>query len=259
MKKLRVLLVDDEIMIREGFKRLFDWEAHDCEVVGEAADGMEALTQIDDLCPDIVIMDINIPIMNGLKVISLSRIKHPQIAFVIVSGYDDFSYCREALRLQITDYILKPVNYEEFGTCIDNLKISLFENRVSSASEPEKQEERTITGITKYLQEHLAEDLSLSVLAEEFHLNPQYISQLFKNEIGVNFLTYLTNIRMEKAKKLLLSTSLSVAEVAEKSGYGDYRVFTKVFKKSEGITPSQYRRDFLEETETGKGMAGIRI
>ena len=244
MKKLRVLLVDDEIMIREGFKRLFDWDAHDCEVVGEAADGMEALTQIDALRPDIVIMDINIPIMNGLKVISVSRIKHPNTAFVIVSGYDDFSYCREALRLQITDYILKPVNYEEFGNCIDNLKISLFEKRVSTEAEPENQEERTITGITRYLQEHLTEDLSLSVLAEEFHINSQYISQLFKNEIGVNFLTYLTNIRMEKAKKLLLSTSLSVAEVAEKSGYGDYRVFTKVFKKNEGITPSQYRRDF---------------
>ena len=246
MKKLRVLLVDDEIMIREGFKRLFDWQAHDCEVVGEACDGMEALTQIDTLRPDIVIMDINIPIMNGLKVIQLSRIKHPNTAFVIVSGYDDFSYCREALRLQITDYILKPVNYEEFGTCIDNLKISLFERRVSSAAEPEKQEERAITGITRYLQEHLAEEISLSVLAEQFHLNPQYISQLFKSEIGVNFLVYLTNIRMEKAKKLLLSTALSIAEVAEQSGYGDYRVFTKVFKKSEGITPSQYRRDFLE-------------
>ena len=236
MKKLRVLLVDDEIMIREGFKRLFDWEAHDCQVVGEAADGMEALAQIDSLCPDIVIMDINIPIMNGLKVIQISRIKHPEIAFVIVSGYDDFSYCREALRLQITDYILKPVNYEEFGFCIDNLKISLFEQRVA-AEEPAAQEERTINGLTRYLQEHLA---------EQFHLNPQYISQLFKSEIGVGFLTYLTNIRMEKAKKLLLSTSLSIAEVAEQSGYGDYRVFTKVFKKTEGSTPSQYRRDFLE-------------
>ena len=149
------------------------------------------------------------------------------------------------MRLQITDYILKPVNYEEFGTCIDNLKISLFEKRISSAQEPEKLEERTITGITRYLQEHLTEELSLSVLAQEFHLNPQYISQLFKNEIGVNFLSYLTNIRMEKAKKLLISTSLSIAEVAERSGYGDYRVFTKVFKKSEGLTPSQYRRDFL--------------
>lgn len=246
MKKLRVLLVDDEIMIREGFKRLFDWDAHDCEVIGEASDGMEALSQIDSLRPDIVIMDINIPIMNGLKVIQLCRIKHPNIAFVIVSGYDDFSYCREALRLQITDYILKPVNYEEFGNCIDNLKISLFEKRVKTENEDLKQEERTITGITRYLQERLTDDISLSVLAQEFHLSSQYISQLFKNEIGVNFLTYLTNIRMEKAKKLLLSTSLSVAEVAQQSGYCDYRVFTKVFKKHEGITPSQYRRDFLE-------------
>ncbi|MDD6274890.1 MAG: response regulator [Clostridiaceae bacterium] len=83
---MRVLLVDDEIMIREGFKRLFDWDAHDCEVVGEAADGMEALSQIDNLKPDIAIMDINIPILNGLKVIQLARIKHPEMAFVIVSG-----------------------------------------------------------------------------------------------------------------------------------------------------------------------------
>ena len=246
MKKLRVLLVDDEIMIREGFKRLFDWEAHDCEVVGEAADGMEDLTQIDTLHPDIVIMDINIPIMNGLKVIQLSRVKHPDIAFVIVSGYDDFSYCQQALRLQITDYILKPVNYEEFGGCIDTLKISLFERRVLETPEPEAQEGRTITSITRYLQEHMGEDVSLGVLSEEFHLNPQYISQLFKSEIGVGFLAYLTGIRMERAKKLLLTTDLPVAEVAEQCGYGDYRVFTKVFKKNENVTPSQYRRDFRE-------------
>ena len=250
MKKLRVLLVDDEIMIREGFKRLFDWEAHNCEVVGEAADGMEALAKIDTLDPDIAIMDINIPIMNGLKVIQLSRIKHPNTAFVIVSGYDDFSYCREALRLQITDYILKPVNYEEFGACIDNLKIALFQRQAPKSQDP--QEERSILLITRYLQEHLAEDLSLSVLAEQFHLSAQYISQLFKTEIGVGFLAYLTNIRMEQAKKLLLSTSLSIAEVSEQSGYSDYRVFTKVFKKAEGITPSQYRRDFLEDTGISK-------
>ena len=214
-------------------------------MVGEAADGMEALAKIDTLDPDIAIMDINIPIMNGLKVIQLSRIKHPDTAFVIVSGYDDFSYCREALRLQITDYILKPVNYEEFGACIDNLKIALFQRQ--SPKHQDRQEERTITLITRYLQEHLAEEISLSILAEEFHLSAQYISQLFKSEIGVGFLAYLTNIRMEQAKKLLLSTPLPIAEVSEQSGYGDYRVFTKVFKKSEGITPSQYRRDFLED------------
>lgn len=250
MKNLRVLLVDDEIIIRRGFRQLFDWEAHDCEVVGEAADGMEALSQIDSLNPDIVIMDINIPIMNGLKVIQLSRMKHPETAFIIVSGYDDFAYCREALRLQITDYILKPVDYEEFGACIDNLKIALFQQK--SAEETEGGEERIINKIVRFVQNHLAEEISLSVLAEEFHFSTQYVSQLFKNEIGVNFLTYLTNIRMEKAKKLLLSTDLPIAEVSEQSGYGDYRVFTKVFKKSEGVTPSQYRRDFMDGSKAGK-------
>lgn len=244
MKKLRVLLVDDEIVIREGFKKLFDWEAHDCEVIGEAADGMEALTQIDTLLPDVVIMDINIPILNGLKVVQMSKMKYPDMAFVIVSGYDDFSYCREALRLQITDYILKPVNYEEFGTCIDNLKISIFEN--SNMEHRDGKEEQMIVGIVRYMQEHMSEEISLNVLAEEFHLSAQYISQLFKNEIGVNFLAYLTNIRMEYAKKLLLSTDHSVAEIASKSGYADYRVFTKAFKKAESVTPSQYRRNFLD-------------
>ena len=75
MKLLRVLLVDDEIMIREGFKRLFDWQAHGCEVVSEAADGVQALSQMEELKPDIVVMDINIPLMNGLKVISLWRMR----------------------------------------------------------------------------------------------------------------------------------------------------------------------------------------
>ena len=173
MKRLGVLLVDDEIMIREGFKRLFDWETHGCEVVGEAVGGMEALAKIDALVPDIVIMDINIPIMNGLKVIELARMKHPDMAFVVVSGYDDFSYCREALRLKI-------------GACIDNLKIARFQKTVTEA--PTEQGERTITGLTRYLQAHLAEDISLGMLSDEFHLSAQYISQLFKSEIGVMFI-----------------------------------------------------------------------
>ena len=142
--------------------------------------------EIDALVPDIVIMDINIPIMNGLKVIELARMKHPDMAFVVVSGYDDFSYCREALRQKITDYILKPVNYEEFGACIDNLKIARFQKTVTEA--PPEQGERTITGLTRYLQAHLAEDISLGMLSDEFHLSAQYISQLFKSEIGVMFI-----------------------------------------------------------------------
>ena len=165
--------------------------------------------------------------MGGKQVIQTSRMRYPDMAFIIVSGYDDFSYCREALRMRITDYILKPVNYEEFGSCIDRLKIALYEKR--KTEEQDAQEERTITGIIRYLQEHLDKEISLNILADEFHLSSQYISQLFKSEIGVNFLAYLTSIRMERAKKLLLATSLSIGEISEKCGYADYRVFTKAF------------------------------
>ena len=78
-------------------------------------------------------MDINIPPMNGLKVISLWRMRNETTAFVIVSGYDDFSYCREVLKLPSTDYLLKPVDYEEFGACIDHLRIALFEKGAARA------------------------------------------------------------------------------------------------------------------------------
>ena len=245
MQRLRVLLVGDEIMIREGFRRLFNWEAHGCEIVGEATDGMEALTQIDALAPDIVIMDIDIPVMSGIKVIRLARVTHPQLAFVLVSGQDGFAGCQQALRMQNTDCILRPVDCGELGVCLDNLRASLCRRRDATEAAPQKQEERAIMGIMRYLQEHLGEDVSLTILSDRFHLNPQYISQLFRNEIGVGFLAYLTNIRMERAKKLLLSTPESVAGIAGQVGYADYRVFTKAFKKTEGITPSQYRREYL--------------
>ncbi len=241
MNNLKVLLVDDEIMIREGFKKLFDWEAHGCQVVGEAADGMEAVNMIEKLLPDLVIMDINIPIMNGLQVIKVSRMKHPDMAFVVVSGYDSFEYCQQAVRLKITDYILKPVDYDAFGDVIDNLKIAMFRNRLNTNPD-EPKNERVIYAITAYIQENMAQDISLSSLADQFHLSSQYISQLFKNEVGVNYLAYLTNIRIENARKLLLSTDDSIAEIAEKCGFNDYRVFTKVFKKNEKMTPSEYRK-----------------
>lgn len=241
MNKLMVLLVDDEIKIREGFKKLFDWQGHDLEVIGEASDGLEAINLIDELLPNIVVMDINIPIMNGLKVIERSKVRHPNIAFIIVSGYDDFSYCKQALKLQIADYLLKPVDYEEFGACIDNLKISLYEEKIN-----ENMDDHLINKIAMYLRDHLDEDISLNSLSDKFSLNAQYISQLFKSQIGVNFLAYLTNIRIQKAKSLLLATNNTIVDVSQAVGYNDYRVFTKVFKKHVGISPSQFRKEFLE-------------
>ena len=189
MRQYKVVLADDEITIREGFKKLFDWEGHGCKIVGEAADGVAAINAVDTLHPDIVIMDIHMPLMNGLEAIGMLKRKYPKIAFIIVSGYDDFEYCREALRLKIVDYILKPVDFEEFGEIIDNLKISIYRDEEESAVE-KNEDNQLIFHMTGYLKEHLSEEVSLKKLAENFHITPNYAGQVFKDKIGVNYQAY---------------------------------------------------------------------
>ncbi|MBU9725566.1 response regulator transcription factor [Diplocloster modestus] len=245
MKRWKVLLVDDEHMIREGFKKLFSWEEHDCEVVGEASDGVEAINQAALLKPDVVIMDINIPIINGLDVIRILKAKDPGIAFIVVSGYDDFHYCKEAIKLKIVDYIRKPVDYEEFGDVIDNLKIALYQEKTfCERQETDKieREDKMIFEMTKYIQENLQEEITLKVLADKFYLSPVYVSQMFRNKMGVNFLSYLTHLRIEKSKILLMTSQKSIAEIAGSVGFKDYRVYSRVFKKLEKVPPSQYYR-----------------
>ncbi len=262
MKQYRVFLVDDEIRIREGFKKLFNWKEHGCEIVGEAGDGIQAVNVISEIKPDIVIMDINLPFLSGIEVIRRVKKSSPKTAFIIVSGYDDFLYCREALRLKVEEYILKPVDFHEFAEVLDNLKISMYRNsmeqnmqrtgnnhRTLSREDSETENKRDaprkqIYYITKYIQEHLSEEISLKIIAEEFYMNDNYVSHLFKNEIGVNYLTYLTSVRIEMAKTLLVETDKPISEVAEEVGFRDYRTFNKAFKKIEKVTPSQYRKEF---------------
>ncbi|MCM1135745.1 MAG: response regulator [Clostridium sp.] len=238
---LKVMLVDDEVTILEGFKRLFDWEAYGCKVVCEACDGVMAVNQAKAYKPDIIIMDINIPVMSGLEALRLIREQNKECACIIVSGYDEFDYCREALRLQITDYILKPVDFAEFGKVIESIKLKLIQNKCENT---EDREDKLVFQLAGWLSKHLAEDISLQSMAEEFHMNSSYISQLFKNELGMKYHDYLTKLRMDRAKTLLASTGKSISEISGEVGFRDYRVFTKVFKSVEGESPSVFRNNF---------------
>lgn len=239
---LKVMLVDDEVTILEGFKRLFDWKAYGCEIVCEAYDGVMAVNLAKTYKPDIIIMDINIPVMSGLDALRMIRSHNENCACIIVSGYDEFEYCREALRLQITDYILKPVDFREFGKVIDAVKLNLIREKQPAA---EEKDNKPVFQLAAYLQQHLSEDITLQSLADEFHMNPSYISQLFKNELGMKYHDYLTRLRIDKAKTLLAATRKSICEISGEAGFHDYRVFTKVFKSMEGESPSAYRNRFL--------------
>lgn len=187
MNNCRVLLADDEAAILEGYKLLFDWEKYQCEVVGTAMDGREAVEKARELKPDIVIMDINLPKLNGLEAIraiqETAPADHP-IYMIVVTGYDEFSYCQEALRLRVSDFLLKPIDFDAFGEVIEGLVKKVMEN-------PNRQVvlSDTLKKIVDYVNENLSdEDMRLTLLAENMNMNPNYISQLFKKSWDVDIM-----------------------------------------------------------------------
>lgn len=131
MNHCRVLLADDEAAILEGYKLLFDWEKYHCEIAGTAMDGQEAVEKARELNPDIVIMDINLPKLNGLEAIraiqDTASGNHP-IYMIVVTGYDEFSYCQKALRLRVSDFLLKPIDFDAFGEVIEGVVKKVMEN-----------------------------------------------------------------------------------------------------------------------------------
>lgn len=106
---LRTFLVEDEVIIRENIKRMVPWEKYGFELVGEAADGEMALPLIRKSRPDILITDIKMPFMDGLTLSKLVKKEIPNIKIVILSGYDDFNYAKQAISIGVEDYLLKPI------------------------------------------------------------------------------------------------------------------------------------------------------
>ena len=128
---IKVFLVEDEYAIREGIKRSIHWERDGFELVGEAGDGEVALPKIIKSKPDILITDIRMPFMDGLELSRLVKSEMPDIKIIVLSGYDDFNYAKQAISIGVEEYILKPVSEE---TLMEELK------KVAEIISKEKQE-----------------------------------------------------------------------------------------------------------------------
>ena len=125
MNLYRIILVDDEEEVRKGIIRKIDWEALGFQVVGDAENGQDALEKIEQLEPDVVMTDIRMPYMDGLTLTSWIRQKYPSVKVLIFSGFDDFEYAQQAIKLNVTEYILKPVNVEELTRILNSVRENL--------------------------------------------------------------------------------------------------------------------------------------
>jgi len=241
MNRMKVMLVDDEPLVLEGYRKLINWEKNGFTVICESSDGMTAVSLAHHYQPDIILMDINIPHLSGLDAINAIQQKLPETAFVIISGYNDFEYAREAIHLGVVEYMLKPVKYDALEETLNHIRQELIKKRSFAGKQEKSGEEKRIYKIVSFLHEHITETISLKMLADEFNLHPAYISQIFKQETGLNYHDYLIRIRVDFAKRLLSTSDLSITQIAEKTGFQNYRAFSFVFKQLEKMTPSKFR------------------
>ena len=129
MESYRVLLVDDEEDIRVGISRKIDWEGLGYALVGEAENGRDALELAESLQPDVVLTDIKMPFMDGLELCRILTERLPASKFVVFSGFDDFEYAKQAIQMNVSEYILKPINAPELTAVLERLHSQLDTER----------------------------------------------------------------------------------------------------------------------------------
>ena len=120
---LKIFLVEDETVIREGFRDKIPWEQYGFQLVGEAGDGEMALPMIRKIRPDVLITDIKMPFMDGLSLSEIVKEEFPKMKIIIISGYDDFEYARQAISVGVDQYLLKPIT----RTALRNVLLEMME------------------------------------------------------------------------------------------------------------------------------------
>jgi len=173
MEKLKVLIVDDEYLIRNLIRMRIDWEKQGLTIIGEASNANEALDMVDEQRPDIIFTDIYMPSINGIEFSGMVLEKYPDIKIVIVTGYDEFEYAHQSIKMGISDFILKPIHASDLLHVIEKLKTKIYEARKRDKElEKLKEElERNFPYLReKYLYQWLKGDLS----KEELHEKANY-------------------------------------------------------------------------------------
>ncbi|MFV0400798.1 MAG: helix-turn-helix domain-containing protein [Oscillospiraceae bacterium] len=239
-----MIIVDDEEYILDQLRETFDWQALGFEITGCFTGAEEAYSHIAEQHTDVLLTDIRLGGESGLSLAERVRKKDSKVAMVLLSAYGEFEYAQQAIRLDVYDYMLKPVTFESVNHCFSKLRGNLDERSGAAVPEPEPEEEASdyrIELARDFITAHYGEELSLDDVAAHVSMNSAYFSRFFKQQTGEHFIAYLCRIRMERAAELLADPSYKVYEICDCVGYQSKHHFYKLFKKHTGMTPLAYR------------------
>ncbi|MCR5671784.1 MAG: response regulator [Butyrivibrio sp.] len=249
----RVLIAEDEDIIRKGIAYTMDWVSMGCTIVGEAANGQEGVQKIRELQPDIVLADIMMPITDGIEMIRQGR-EIADFKAIIMTSYGEFEYAKKAIELGVSAYLMKPVDEEELKEnikkVIDDIerdkRLRQIDDRMIDAFESEpiffksEKENDYVQQVLDKTKELYAEKISIEGFAEEFGVSASYLSRKFKEATGLKYLDFLNKYRVQQAVKLLETGKYKIYEVSDMTGFSDYKYFSTVFKKYSGSSPSDF-------------------
>jgi two-component system response regulator YesN len=252
---LKVLIVEDEDIIRKGIAYTFDWLSMGCVIVGEAADGVEGEEKILELKPDIVLADIKMPRQSGMEMLSRTR-GRVNYKSLLLTSYAEFDYARQAIDLKVSDYLLKPVKEDDLRKVILRVRTEIESERetdlmrqknessfeLSDYLDLARQENPYVLKLLEIIQERYAQKLSIEEIAEEIGVSASYLSRKFKQITGHTYLDFLNSYRLSQAVKLLQSGAYKVYEISDMTGFTDYKHFSAVFKKYTGVSPTEFTK-----------------
>lgn len=222
-----LLLVDDEKDILEGYAAYFPWAEAGFTVAATASSGQEALSILRTQTIDLLVCDIEMPRLNGIKLVKELRASLPHLPVIVLSGYSDFEYARQMIELNIAAYVLKSDKHEVLLSALRKVAADLGGQPSGII---------LVDQAKAYIHRHLPH-ASLHGAADELHVSAAYLSRVFKEKAGINFQQYLLTEKMNAAEELL-RRHVPVGEVSSRLGYADVQSFIRAFKNTRHSTPT---------------------
>lgn len=271
----RLMIAEDELIERIVLKKmLLKKFGEECQVF-EAQNGNEAIEIFKREDIQVVILDIGMPGMNGIQAAEIMRKEKKDCCIIFLTAYDRFDYAKKAISIRAMEYLLKPYSQKEVLNVVEEalriadkqedkpeeIKIHGVEEGAEVPDEEENAhqtlgDESDFSGsrlsvltamVEEYIRSNYMNDISMSETARAVGYSEPYFCRMFKLQFGQSFTSYLSEYRVREAKKLLAQPNVIVKEVGVRVGYMDSNYFTKVFKRLEGVNPSDYRMSILKD------------
>lgn len=219
MNEIKVFLVEDEMVIRRGIKNSIDWEKEGYIFCGEASDGELAYPMIIKEKPDILITDIRMPFMDGLELCKLVKKELPNIKILILSGYDEFDYAKEAIRLGVTEYLLKPISSGKLLEALNGVSESIRrekEDKDLVRKNMEEMRENTEHEKQKFFEQMIAGNLSM---ADALETGKKYEMNLSAGMYNLLLFRFTLGEENRKSGELLGEAEYAIEKLTERLEY----------------------------------------